>query len=180
MILIDQDVAHSFRPILQPKEKVLWAGRPKGLTYDWAVAWTMVLMILLSAVAIGVFVWIFSVDEFDFDNALTLIFGAVATITVFHGAIKDTLLFLAPLNEQYALTNQRVLIRSGLITSRVHGRSLPDIPGRIRKGHRLDFRALRKDQKKRSDPLRFRFLGVDNAEEVEALFHQQLNRIKAS
>lgn len=178
MISFDQEASQTFRPVLEPGEKLVWAGRPSGLTFDWAFGWTMILMIILSVVVIGVFAWIVSVEELEPDNAFMLIFGAVAAIGVFHGAIKDSLRFVSPLREHYALTNRRVLIRSGLIRPRIHARPLPDLPGQIAKGQTLDFGGRPLQDRQRGEILRYRFLGIENAQAVEQIFHQQLNRIK--
>ena len=175
----DPDIAASFNAELAPSEKILWAGRPKSGTVDWTRAWPSALMLSLFAVVVALFLWILSNEEPGPGNLPSLLIAAVTGVILLSLGIKDALLFFAPMGERYALTSQRVLMRSGRIRSRVHHRPLPTELGTFHKRNCLDFGAIHPEYKRRGEPIHFRFLGLENADEVKALFHSQIDRIKA-
>lgn len=111
---------NSIEDVLNNDEKVLWQGKPNAKSYIWAAAIKMLPIAIIWLIFDGTFIFFISVGMAQGDIPLAIL-GFIIPFFLLHLTpvwiwIANTVRAVREVkNLEYAITDRRVIIRSGLI-----------------------------------------------------------------
>lgn len=124
--MFNSDIANQFRFELDPNERILWAGQPRqGLMFRPQDIFMIPFSLLWGGFAIFWFVSVLLLEGAGFFALFGVPFVLVGLYLIFGRFIYDS---WARKNTFYAVTNQRILIRSGGRVTSLTSTNLTSIP----------------------------------------------------